>query len=92
MRKISLLLVLVALLVAVVAPVHAQDEPQSIAAIAAANPDFSTLVAAASAAGLVDALDQTGPYTVFAPPMRPSPPRLPPSVPPPKHCSATPIC
>lgn len=67
MRKFSMLFVLLALLVAVVAPVNAQDEPQSIAAIAAGNPDFSTLVAAASAAGLVDALDQTGPYTVFAP-------------------------
>lgn len=67
MRKFSMLFVLLALLVAVVAPVNAQDEPQSIAAIAAGNPDFATLVAAASAAGLVDALDQTGPYTVFAP-------------------------
>lgn len=67
MRKFSLLLVLLALLVAVVAPVNAQDEPQSIAAIAAGNPDFATLVAAAQAAGLVEVLDQTGPYTVFAP-------------------------
>ncbi|KAB2857623.1 MAG: fasciclin domain-containing protein [Anaerolineae bacterium] len=67
MRKFSLLLVLLALLVAAVAPVNAQDEPQSIAAIAAGNPDFATLVAAAQAAGLVEALDQTGPYTVFAP-------------------------
>ena len=35
--------------------------------IAAANPDFSTLVAAVSAAGLVDTLKGDGPFTVFAP-------------------------
>ncbi len=35
--------------------------------IAAANPDFSTLVAAVSAAGLVETLKGDGPFTVFAP-------------------------
>ena len=35
--------------------------------IAAANPDFSTLVAAVQAAGLVDTLKGDGPFTVFAP-------------------------
>lgn len=35
--------------------------------VAAANPDFSTLVAAVKAAGLVDTLNGAGPYTVFAP-------------------------
>ena len=35
--------------------------------IAAGNPDFSTLVAAVSAAGLVDTLKSRGPLTVFAP-------------------------
>jgi uncharacterized surface protein with fasciclin (FAS1) repeats len=35
--------------------------------IAAANPDFSTLVAAVTAAGLVDTLKSDGPFTVFAP-------------------------
>ena len=34
---------------------------------AAANEDFSTLVAAVQAAGLVDALKGEGPFTVFAP-------------------------
>lgn len=40
---------------------------QSIAAIAAGNPDFSTLVAALKAADLVATLDGQGPFTVFAP-------------------------
>ena len=35
--------------------------------IAAGNSDFSTLVAAVSAAGLVDTLKGDGPFTVFAP-------------------------
>jgi len=35
--------------------------------VAASNPDFSTLVAAINAAGLVDALNGKGPFTVFAP-------------------------
>ncbi len=35
--------------------------------VAASNPDFSTLVAAIKAAGLVDALNGKGPFTVFAP-------------------------
>ena len=35
--------------------------------VAAANPDFSTLVAAVKAAGLVDTLNGPGPFTVFAP-------------------------
>jgi len=35
--------------------------------VASASPDFSTLVAAVEAAGLVDTLNGTGPYTVFAP-------------------------
>ena len=35
--------------------------------IAASNPDFSTLVTAVTAAGLVDTLKGDGPFTVFAP-------------------------
>jgi uncharacterized surface protein with fasciclin (FAS1) repeats len=34
---------------------------------AVANPDFSTLVTAVKAAGLVETLSGTGPFTVFAP-------------------------
>ena len=40
---------------------------QTIVDIAVANSDFSTLVAAVQAAGLVDALNGPGPFTVFAP-------------------------
>ena len=39
----------------------------TIVDIAASNPDFSTLVAAVQAAGLVDTLNGAGPFTVFAP-------------------------
>lgn len=42
------------------------NEPD-IVDIAASNDDFSTLVAAVSAAGLVDTLKSDGPFTVFAP-------------------------
>ena len=38
-----------------------------IVAVASANPDFSTLVAAVDAAGLVETLQGEGPFTVFAP-------------------------
>ena len=45
---------------------HLQDEEcQGIVDIAVGNPDFSTLVAAVTAAGLVDALSGDGPLTVF---------------------------
>ena len=40
---------------------------KTIVAIAAGNPEFSTLVAAVKAAGLDKTLSGTGPYTVFAP-------------------------
>src|SRR6056297_837926 len=43
-----------------------EDKP-SIVEIAAGNEDFSTLVAALKAAGLVDVLSGEGPFTVFAP-------------------------
>lgn len=39
----------------------------NIVEIAASNDDFSTLVAAVQAAGLVDTLSGPGPFTVFAP-------------------------
>ena len=39
----------------------------TIVDVAAANPDFSTLVAAVEAAGLVETLQGRGPFTVFAP-------------------------
>lgn len=44
------------------------DESQKdVVKIAAASKDHSTLVAAVTAAGLVDALSNAGPFTVFAP-------------------------
>jgi uncharacterized surface protein with fasciclin (FAS1) repeats len=43
------------------------DDGDDIVDIASSNPDFSTLVAAVSAAGLVDTLKGDGPFTVFAP-------------------------
>ncbi len=54
---------------------HGADEKMSmkdmakptIVEVAASNDDFSTLVAAVKAAGLVDVLQADGPYTVFAP-------------------------
>jgi uncharacterized surface protein with fasciclin (FAS1) repeats len=46
----------------------AADAPkETIVGIAAGNKDFSTLVAAVKAAGLVDTLNGDGPFTVFAP-------------------------
>ena len=43
------------------------NKPNTIVDIAAGNPDFSTLVAAVKAAGLVETLSGEGPFTVFAP-------------------------
>ncbi len=42
-------------------------EDQSVVGVAAGNPDFSTLITALGAAGLTEALQGTGPFTVFAP-------------------------
>ncbi|MDA2966926.1 MAG: fasciclin domain-containing protein [Actinomycetota bacterium] len=46
---------------------EAPAEAQDIVAIASGNEDFSTLVAAVAAAGLVEVLQGEGPFTVFAP-------------------------
>ncbi|MEO8271902.1 MAG: fasciclin domain-containing protein [Aureliella sp.] len=64
-----------ALAVVAIAPmsliVKAEDakktEDQTIVEVAAGNKDFSTLVAAVKAAGLVETLSGKGPFTVFAP-------------------------
>lgn len=45
----------------------AEEEPQSIADIASANADFSSLVAALAKAELVETMDGEGSFTVFAP-------------------------
>ena len=46
---------------------EAPAEEQDIVAIASGNEDFTTLVAAVAAAGLVEVLQGEGPFTVFAP-------------------------
>jgi uncharacterized surface protein with fasciclin (FAS1) repeats len=46
---------------------HSGAAMPTIVGAAVANPDFSTLVAAVQAAGLVDTLNSAGPFTVFAP-------------------------
>ena len=53
--------------IAFVAACAPMDEGDDIVDIAAGNEDFSTLVAAVSAAGLVETLKGDGPFTVFAP-------------------------
>jgi len=54
-----------AALVAACSPIA--DGGNDIVDIAAGNGDFSTLVAAVQAAGLVETLKSDGPFTVFAP-------------------------
>jgi transforming growth factor-beta-induced protein len=66
MRKSIALFVSIVLLLALAAPVMAQDG-QDIVDVAVENGSFTTLVAAVQQAGLVDALKAEGPYTVFAP-------------------------
>ena len=43
------------------------EETPNIVGVASGNADFSTLVAAVKAAGLVETLSGAGPFTVFAP-------------------------
>lgn len=66
-KTLFALLTSLALILALVGPVAAQDDPGTIVDIAAGNEDFSTLVAALQAAGLADTLNSEGPFTVFAP-------------------------
>ena len=47
--------------------IQANAADNNIVSVAAGNEDFSTLVAAVQAAGLVDTLAGEGPFTVFAP-------------------------
>ncbi|MEM9435381.1 MAG: fasciclin domain-containing protein [Pseudomonadota bacterium] len=53
--------------IALVAACTPMASDPDIVDIAAGNDDFSTLVAAVTAAGLVDTLKSDGPFTVFAP-------------------------
>ena len=49
------------------APAPAPVAPKDIVDVAIGSPDHTTLVSALTAAGLVETLKGTGPYTVFAP-------------------------
>lgn len=55
------------LLLLLLMPLTADAQDATIAEIAADNENFTTLVAALDAAGLVGVLDGEGPFTVFAP-------------------------
>ena len=56
-----------ALVVALFVSTSAYAEEKTIVEIAVGNKDFSTLVTAVKAAGLVETLSGPGPFTVFAP-------------------------
>jgi transforming growth factor-beta-induced protein len=66
MRKFVVSLLVVALAIVSVVPAFAQSD-KTIVDIAVEDGRFTTLVAAAQAAGLVEALSGEGPFTVFAP-------------------------
>jgi uncharacterized surface protein with fasciclin (FAS1) repeats len=63
--KNSLVIAMMMVAPFVIGNANAQDK--DIVDIAAGNKDFSTLVTAVKAAGLVDTLKGAGPFTVFAP-------------------------
>jgi len=67
MKKKHLVSIVLALVVVLLPSSFAFAQEGDIVDTAAANEDFSTLVAAVQAAGLVDALKGEGPFTVFAP-------------------------
>jgi len=63
LRNLRMVLVVFSVLGLSISAAKAKD----IVDIAAGNEDFSTLVAAVQAAGLVETLKSDGPFTVFAP-------------------------
>lgn len=65
--KTTLSLLLIAAVATTVSLSSRAADSKDIVDIAAGNDDFSTLVAAVKAAGLVDTLKGDGPFTVFAP-------------------------
>ncbi len=71
MKMFLSLALAVATLTTVSTATRAEDakktETMTIVEVAAGNKDFSTLVAAVKAAGLVETLSGKGPFTVFAP-------------------------
>jgi len=66
-RILALTLAVLSFSPLVINNVSAAPAGETVVGIAAGNADFSTLVAALKAAGLVDTLNGTGPFTIFAP-------------------------
>ena len=60
-------MILTCAMLAVLSSVTVAEEQKDIVQTAASVDDFSTLVAAVKAAGLVETLQGEGPFTVFAP-------------------------
>ena len=67
MKKITLIAAAFAALVLVTINNLSAAEQKTIVGVAAGAGQFSTLVAAVKAAGLVETLNGKGPFTVFAP-------------------------
>jgi uncharacterized surface protein with fasciclin (FAS1) repeats len=66
-KFVSITVLSLALVTASVSAMHHKSAKMDIVETAASNPDFSTLVTAVKAAGLVETLQGKGPFTVFAP-------------------------
>ncbi len=66
-RILALTIAVLSLSPLVINNAAAKPAGETVVAIAAGNADFSTLVAAVKAAGLVDTLNGAGPFTIFAP-------------------------
>ncbi len=67
MKKLLTLTVIVLAATFSTGSLQAGEKPKNIVEVAAGAEDFSTLVAAVKAAGLVETLSGDGPFTVFAP-------------------------
>ncbi|WP_199188310.1 fasciclin domain-containing protein [Deinococcus arcticus] len=67
MKKVMMLAALMLPGVVVAGGGSAVPRGNTIAAIVSNDPNFSTLLSAVQAAGLVDTLNSAGPFTVFAP-------------------------
>jgi uncharacterized surface protein with fasciclin (FAS1) repeats len=67
MRILKSLLFVTALFISLQTCARADDKPKDIVDTAVGAGDFKTLATALKAAGLVDALKEKGPFTVFAP-------------------------
>ena len=67
MKNVMIALITVAITGSAVFANNGGKDGETIVGVAAGNKDFSTLVAAVKAAGLVETLNSEGPFTVFAP-------------------------